>query len=127
MIDLITMATAKDEADRGASVALLPVGSFEQHGDYLPLATDTIVACVIAQELARTYSVMVLPPITISCSHEHAAWRGTVSISARTLHHVITDVADSLAASGIDRLVMVSGHGGNYVLAKVAQVLNQDR
>jgi creatinine amidohydrolase len=70
---------------------------------------------------------MVLPPITISCSHEHAAWRGTVSISARTLHHVITDVADSLAASGIDRLVMVSGHGGNYVLAKVAQVLNQDR
>jgi creatinine amidohydrolase len=127
LIDLITMATAKDEADRGASVALLPVGSFEQHGDYLPLATDTIVACVIAQELARTYSVMVLPPITISCSHEHAAWRGTVSISARTLHHVITDVADSLAASGIDRLVMVSGHGGNYVLAKVAQVLNQDR
>ena len=127
MIDLITMATAKDEADRGASVALLPVGSFEQHGDYLPLATDTIVACVIAQELARTYSVMVLPPITISCSNEHAAWRGTVSISARTLHHVITDVADSLAASGIDRLVMVSGHGGNYVLAKVAQVLNQDR
>ena len=121
------MATAKDEADRGASVALLPVGSLEQHGDYLPLATDTIVACVIAQELARTYSVMVLPPITISCSHEHAAWRGTVSISARTLHHVITDVADSLAASGIDRLVMVSGHGGNYVLAKVAQVLNQDR
>ena len=127
MIDLITMATAKDEADRGASVALLPVGSLEQHGDYLPLATDTIVACVIAQELARTYSVMVLPPITISCSHEHAAWRGTVSISARTLHHVITDVADSLAASGIDRLVMVSSHGGNYVLAKVAQVLNQDR
>jgi creatinine amidohydrolase len=54
LIDLITMATAKDEADRGASVALLPVGSFEQHGDYLPLATDTIVACVIAQELART-------------------------------------------------------------------------
>ena len=127
MIDLITMATAKDEADRGASVALLPVGSFEQHGDYLPLATDTIVACAIAQELAATYPVMVLPPITISCSHEHAAWRGTVSISARTLHHVITDVADSLAASGIDRLVMVSGHGGNYVLAKVAQVLNQDR
>ena len=81
MIDLITMATAKDEADRDASIALLPVGSFEQHGDYLPLATDTIVACVIAQELAKTYPVMVLPPITVSCSHEHAAWRGTVSIS----------------------------------------------
>jgi hypothetical protein len=36
----------------GAKCALLPVGSFEQHGDYLPLITDTVVACVIAQELA---------------------------------------------------------------------------
>jgi creatinine amidohydrolase len=121
LIDLITMATAKDEADRDASVALLPVGSFEQHGDHLPLATDTIVACVIAQELARAYPVMVLPPITISCSHEHAAWRGTVSISARTLHQVITDIAESLAASGVHRLVLISGHGGNYVLSNIAQ------
>lgn len=121
MIDLITTATSKDEAERAAIVALLPVGSFEQHGDYLPLATDTIVASVVARELARKYPVMVLPPITISCSHEHAGWRGTVSISARTLHLVVTDVADSLAVSGIDRLVLVNGHGGNYVLANIAQ------
>lgn len=42
MTDLITTATSKDEAERGATIALLPVGSFEQHGDYLPLATDTV-------------------------------------------------------------------------------------
>ena len=64
---------------------------------------------------------MVLPPITISCSHEHAAWRGTVSISARTLHQVVTDIAESLAASGVHRLVLISSHGGNYVLDNVAQ------
>jgi creatinine amidohydrolase len=121
LIDLITTATSKDEAEREAAVALLPVGSFEQHGDYLPLATDTLVACVVARELARQYPVMVLPPITISCSHEHAGWRGTVSISARTLHKAVTDIAESLAASGIDRLVLVNGHGGNYVLANIAQ------
>lgn len=121
MIDLITTATSKDEAEREAAVALLPVGSFEQHGDYLPLATDTLVACVVARELARQYPVMVLPPITISCSHEHAGWRGTVSVSARTLHRVVTDIADSLNTSGIERLVLVNGHGGNYVLANIAQ------
>jgi len=121
LIDLITTATSKDEAEREAAVALLPVGSFEQHGDYLPLATDTLVACVIARELARQYPATVLPPITISCSHEHAGWRGTVSISARTLHQVVTDVAESLATSGVDRLVLVNGHGGNYVLANIAQ------
>src|SRR4029453_19056002 len=90
---------------RDAPLALLPVGSFEQHGDFLPLATDTIVASVITRELAQRYPVMALPPITISCSHEHAAWRGTVSISARPLHGVITDVAESLAATGVHRLV----------------------
>jgi creatinine amidohydrolase len=126
LIDLITSATSRDEAERDAMVALLPVGSFEQHGDYLPLATDTIVACVIARELAKAYPLMVLPPITISCSHEHAGWRGTVSISARTLHQVVTDIARSLAASGIHRLVIVSGHGGNYVLSNVAQEASVD-
>jgi creatinine amidohydrolase len=126
LIELITTATSKDEAERNAIVAVLPVGSFEQHGDYLPLATDTIVASVIAGELVREYPVMALPPITISCSHEHASWRGTVSISARTLHQVVTDIAASLAASGIHRLVIVSGHGGNYVLANVAQEASVD-
>ena len=121
MIDLITTATSKDETERAAGVALLPVGSFEQHGEYLPLVTDTIIACVVARELAETYPVMVLPPITISCSHEHAGWRGTVSISARTLHRVVSDIAESLSTSGIDRLVLVSGHGGNYVLGNVTQ------
>jgi creatinine amidohydrolase len=121
LVDLITTATSRDEAERDAAVALLPVGSFEQHGDHLPLATDTIVACGIARELAKVYPVMVLPPITISCSHEHAGWRGTVSISARTLHRMVTDIIESLAQSGVEHLVIVSGHGGNYVLSNVAQ------
>ncbi|WP_189328963.1 creatininase family protein [Actinoplanes ianthinogenes] len=120
-MDLISTATSQDEAERDAAVAVLPVGSFEQHGRYLPLATDTIVAGIVTARVAEEYPVMALPPITISCSHEHAGWRGTVSISARTLHQVVTDIADSLAASGIHRLVLVSGHGGNYVLGNIAQ------
>lgn len=126
MINLLTTATSREEAERRAKVAILPVGSFEQHGDYLPLATDTIVACVIAQELAQAYPVMLLPPITIACSHEHAAWPGTVSISSRTLHHVITDIAASLARSGVDRLVLINGHGGNYVLSNIVQEASID-
>lgn len=79
------------------------------------------MASAIAREITRAYPVMLLPPITISCSHEHARWPGTVSISARTLHQVVTDIAASLAESGIHRLVLVNGHGGNYVLANIVQ------
>jgi len=118
---LLSTATSREEADRAATVAVLPIGSFEQHGDHLPLSTDTLIACIIAREIADTYNLMLLPPITISCSHEHADWPGTVSISARTLHSIVTDIADSLRARGVDRLLLVNAHGGNYVLSNIVQ------
>jgi creatinine amidohydrolase len=121
---LITTATSTDVAVRNATVAMLPVGSFEQHGDHLPLATDTLVACIIANRLATTYNLLLLPPVTMSCSHEHADFAGTVSISSRTLIAIIDDVQSSLARSGIEHLVLVNGHGGNYVLSNVAQEAN---
>lgn len=116
-----TTDTTVDARNRAARVALLPVGSFEQHGPFLPLATDTVIACTIAQEIADAYPVQLLPPVTISCSHEHAAWAGTVSVSANTLYSVVRDIADSLRLSGVTKLVVVNGHGGNYVLANIVQ------
>ncbi|MFH8774014.1 MULTISPECIES: creatininase family protein [unclassified Streptomyces] len=117
--------TTEDVRMRGAGVstqvAVLPVGSFEQHGPFLPLATDTLIACTVAREIAAAYPVHLLPPVTVSCSHEHAAWPGTVSISAVTLHAVVRDIAASLRRSGVDALVVVNGHGGNYVLGNVVQ------
>ncbi|WP_309505951.1 creatininase family protein [Streptomyces pyxinicus] len=117
--------TTEEVRARGAGVspqvAVLPVGSYEQHGAHLPLATDTLVACAVAREIAAAYPVHLLPPLTVSCSHEHAAWPGTVSISAATLHAVVRDIADSLRRSGVQALVVVNGHGGNYVLGNVVQ------
>ena len=121
---LITTATSRDARDREARVAVLPVGSFEQHGDFLPLITDTLVAGVIARRLSADHGLLLLPPVTLSCSHEHSGFPGTVSISAATLIAVVTDVAESLRRSGIERLAIVNGHGGNYVLANVVQQAN---
>jgi creatinine amidohydrolase len=127
-VDLITTATARDEQDRrarGAPVAVLPVGAFEQHGDFLPLITDTVVACVIAERISAAYDLFLLPPVTLSCSHEHEGLpAGAVSISARTLAAIVDDVRRSLHRTGIERLVVVNGHGGNYVLQNVVQEAN---
>lgn len=119
MTHLLPTHTSADA--RGHTVAVLPVGSFEQHGAFLPLATDTVIAMTIATAVAEAYPVLLLPPVTISCSHEHAAWPGTVSISAPTLYAIVRDVADSLRHSGVRKLVLVNGHGGNYVLGNVVQ------
>src|SRR4051794_39224291 len=118
---LLPQTTTEEVRATQAGVAVLPVGSFEQHGAFLPLVTDTVIACTIAREVAAAYPVHLLPPVTVSCSHEHADWPGTVSISAATLYAVVTDIAGSLRRSGIESLILVNGHGGNYVLRNVVQ------
>lgn len=120
---LVSLDTTADEISQ-AAVAVLPVGSFEQHGPYLPLATDTLIACAIAKEIVDGYPVRRLPPLTISCSHEHAAWPGTVSISSGTLASLVGDIAESSRRAGVRGLVVVNGHGGNYVLGNVVQEAN---
>ena len=123
----MSAATSADARSLDAKMAVLPVGSFEQHGDFLPLATDTIVACLIAQRIAADYGLFLLPPVTMSCSHEHAGFPGTVSLSAVTVCAIVSDVRQSLHAQGIGTLVLVNGHGGNYVLSNVVLEANLTR
>jgi creatinine amidohydrolase len=125
-VHLLPTATSSDKSVGSAAVAILPIGSFEQHGEHLPLATDTVIACLIAQRLADSFDLLLLPPVTMSCSHEHAAFPGTVSVSATTLTAVIDDIRASLQRSGVDKIVLVNAHGGNYVVANLAQEANVD-
>src|ERR1035438_4972676 len=106
MNHVLPTATTSDEKRRDAECAVLPVGSFDGRGDYLPLIADTVIACVISRELAGTYPLLQLPPVTISCSHEHSAWRGTVSISSSTLHSMIDDIYQSITDAGLTSLVI---------------------
>src|SRR3954468_14480139 len=121
---MLPTMTSHEAADLNADVAVLPVGSFEQHGHHLPLSTDALIATAIAERVAQDHALLQLPVITLGCSHEHAGFPGTVSIKATTLYAVVNDVAESLAGSGIERLLVVNGHGGNYVLSNVVQEAN---
>jgi creatinine amidohydrolase len=107
--------------------AALPIGAFEQHGPHLPMSTDTIIGVALGNSLCQSLNGLLLPPITISCSHEHYGFFGNAFISAETLIRTIQDIVTSLKHSNINTLVLINAHGGNYVLRNVAQELNLEK
>jgi creatinine amidohydrolase len=121
---ILPSTTTTDHETVHAGVAVLPVGSFEQHGPYLPLVTDTLIAAAITDAISRHHRIFQLPPITFGCSHEHAAFPGTISITASTLAAVIADITASVTEQGIKALIVVNAHGGNNILTNVVQQTN---
>lgn len=126
MTSILPTQVTTDPEVVDARLAVLPIGSFEQHGPHLPLVTDTLIAVAIADGVSRRYQALQLPPLTFSCSHEHADFAGTVSVSATTLAAIVNDIAGSLERQAIRRLLIVNGHGGNYVLGNLVQQATLD-
>ncbi len=96
--------------DSGGNLAIIPVGSVEQHGYHLPLGTDSMVAIRVAQDAAERTNVIVTPPLWFGWSPHHLALPGTISIRPQILIEMLFDVLSSLATHGFNRFVIVNGH-----------------
>jgi creatinine amidohydrolase len=109
------------------SLALVPVGSTEQHGPHLPLSTDHVIAEALAREAADRADVLCTPTITIGVSPHHRQFHGTMWVDAPVFRDYVESLARSLAYQGLDRIVFVNAHGGNVEhLREVGRRLHDD-
>ncbi len=103
-------------------VILLPIGSCEQHGPYLPIDTDLRIAALLAKQVCNLLSEdsILFPALPFSCSHEHRGL-GTIALDVSTVSAFIHNVARSLKSWGTPSLlVLLNWHGGNDLLGALA-------
>lgn len=124
-LDELTSAAVKAmDADK----AILPLGSTEFHGPHLPYGSDTFGADALSRAFAEALGrTLVLPPIPYGVSHHHLPFPWTISLRPQTLALVVADVAESLLAHGLRKLLIVSAHDGNHPVAQAAaRQISQD-
>jgi creatinine amidohydrolase len=108
-------------------IAIVPVGSNEQHGPPNPLGTDHLIAKGIAEEVARRTGVVCLQVIPFGVSSHHKQFWGTIFISPKTFKRYVKETCRALQYYGVRKIVIVNGHGGNLaVLSDLARELRED-
>ncbi|MBX0288108.1 creatininase family protein [Halomicroarcula sp. F28] len=108
-------ATWPEAEATDTDLAVLPVGSTEQHGPHAPLGTDSLTAAAVADAAETEYDdeVVVAPPIQVGVAEEHRDFAGTLWVSEDTFRDYVRETVASLAHHGWTRVVVVNGHGGN--------------
>jgi len=109
----MTWQEVKD-ALKSTKVAIIPVGSTEQHGLHLPLGTDYLTAEYFAKKIAeKVDDVLITPTVPVGFAHYHTSFEGTLSVNPEILSGYYQGIADSLISYGITHILFLNAHGGN--------------
>ncbi len=101
------------QAAKNGTVIIFPIGSVEEHGDHLPLCTDSIQPEYIALEVAKKTGCLVAPPFRYGICNATRNFPGTLTIQFDTLYKVAHDILSELVRNGFYRIIVMSGHAGN--------------
>jgi creatinine amidohydrolase len=110
------------EAVAEKRVAVLPVGTIEQHGPHLPLVTDVLTASEMSRRAVQQIpgEAVLLPSVFYAFNEHHMDFPGTIAVRGETFINYVTDIGRSLAHHGFRKILLVNGHGSNVPFLDIA-------
>ncbi len=111
----LTNITGKkvEEYLKKSQTVLICVGSIENHGQHMPLGTDTLIPDRIVELFEDKCDVLVAPTIPYGATDSIYGCPGTVTIGTDGLTLILSKVCDSLYRYGFRKFIILNGHGGN--------------
>jgi creatinine amidohydrolase len=107
-------------------LAILPVGSIEQHGHHLPVITDWAIADAIGKSIAEKTGAFYIPALPVSTNKEQRGKRGSIGMHSDTFYRMMIDICLDLKSQGFKKIGIVQGHGGIFVMNPIVRELNAD-
>ena len=115
---VLSEVTWKVVKETAFQLAVLPWGATEPHNNHLPFGTDILESERIANEAARLawekgVKPLVLPAVPFGVNTTQLGIGPTINMHPSTQLQVVRDIVESLEACGIEKLLILNGHGGN--------------
>ena len=93
-------------------IAVLPVGSVEQHGPHLLLGCDGFISFALAHMTAKKLGAVLYPMIPFSWIGGLRPFAGTIDLRPFITAEYMEQIGLGIFRQGFSRLVLVNCHGG---------------
>jgi creatinine amidohydrolase/Fe(II)-dependent formamide hydrolase-like protein len=108
-------------------IAILPIGSTEQHGFHCPCGVDTFNAIELSKKVSELTGAIVAPPMYYgSHPYFHYGFIGTIPIRATVQIELVRDVIKGLVNSGFKKIILMQAHGQWWTLQTAMQEIALD-
>lgn len=116
--------TADEIMELNPEIAIIPVGSLEQHGPHLPVMTDWAIASELGKRVAEKMGAFLVPALPISTCREQMGKKGSVWMEPVTFYQMMTDIILSLKLQGFKKVGILQCHGGIFIMTPLVRDLN---
>jgi len=128
LLENITMAEFKKHLKKTKTI-IFPFGTVEEHGNHLPLNTDTLIIYETLKRVIQKKKVFLAPPLYYGVCTSTSRHPGTIGITPETLRRLVYDIVRDAYKKGLRNFFLVTGHGGGLhssALKEAAEILAEE-